>query len=186
MLRLAVWRPLSGLMPVATNVLFPYRSPAHYFLLAETETSAIVSAKNRTCCPGLRISKSAMKMLCPWDLPTEIMPLWQVQSEEKIEAFGSGWGFPGQKTFSLLLAPTADHVLLTLSRVLLSGIALYRDSARIDRAQVSAVFPQARSPAPRDSDFRVPDTRWHRLMKSGNPSIVVPYTPVILPRRHPG
>lgn len=66
------------------------------------------------------------------------------------------------------------------------GIALYRDSARIDRAQVSAVFPQARSLAPRDSDFRVPDTRWHRLMKSGNPSIVVPYTPVILPRRHQG
>jgi hypothetical protein len=29
-------------------------------------------------------------------------------------------GIPWIKTFSLLLAPTADHVLLTLSRVLLS------------------------------------------------------------------
>ena len=95
MLRLAAWPPLSGLMLAATNVLFPHRSLADHFLLAETETWVIVAAKNRTCCPGLRISNSVMKMLCPWDLPTEIMPLWQVQSEEKIEAFGSGWGFPG-------------------------------------------------------------------------------------------
>jgi hypothetical protein len=95
MLCLAAWRPLSGLMLAATNVLFPHRSLADHFLLAETETRVNVAAKNRACCPGLRISKSVMKMLCPRDLPTEIMPLWQVQSEEKIEAFGSGWGFPG-------------------------------------------------------------------------------------------
>ncbi|MFN9219597.1 MAG: hypothetical protein ACK6D0_17315 [Planctomyces sp.] len=38
MLRLAAWPPLSGLMLVATNVLFPHRSLADHFLLAETET----------------------------------------------------------------------------------------------------------------------------------------------------
>ena len=95
MLRLTAWPPLSGLMLAATTVLFPHRSLADYFLLAETETWATVAAKNRACCPGLRIDKAAMKMLCPRDLPKEVMPLWEVQSEEKIEAFDSGWGFPG-------------------------------------------------------------------------------------------
>ncbi len=60
---LAAWPPLSGLKLAATNVLFPHRSLADHFLLAETETRVIVAAKNRACCPGLRISKAAMKML---------------------------------------------------------------------------------------------------------------------------
>ncbi|MFN9295235.1 MAG: hypothetical protein ACK6EB_44740, partial [Planctomyces sp.] len=34
----------------------------------ETKTWVIVAAKNRACCPGSRIDKSAMKMLCPRDL----------------------------------------------------------------------------------------------------------------------
>jgi hypothetical protein len=53
----------------ATNVLFPHQSLADHSLLAETETWAIIAAENRACCPGLRIDKSAMKMLCPQDLP---------------------------------------------------------------------------------------------------------------------
>ncbi|MFO0251039.1 MAG: hypothetical protein ACK56X_17515 [Planctomyces sp.] len=68
MLRLVAWPPLSRLMLAAMNVLFPYRSLAAHFLLAETETWVTVAAKNRACCPGLRISKSVMKMLCPRDL----------------------------------------------------------------------------------------------------------------------
>ena len=38
--------------------------------VAETETWVTVAAKNRACCPGLRIDKAVMKMLCPRDLPT--------------------------------------------------------------------------------------------------------------------
>jgi hypothetical protein len=68
MLRLAVWRPLSGLMLAATNVLFPHRSLADHSWCAQTETWVTVAAKNRACCPGLRISNSIMKMLCPRDL----------------------------------------------------------------------------------------------------------------------
>ena len=60
---LAAWPPLSGLMLVATNVLFPDRALVDHSWCAQTETSAIVAAKNRACCPGLRISKAAMKML---------------------------------------------------------------------------------------------------------------------------
>ena len=63
MLRLAAWPPLSGLKLAATNVLFPHRSPADHFLLAETETWVTVAAKNHARCPGSRISKAAMKML---------------------------------------------------------------------------------------------------------------------------
>ena len=63
MLRLAAWPPLSGLMLVATNVLFPDRALVDHSWCAQTETSAIVAAKNRACCPGSRISKAAMKML---------------------------------------------------------------------------------------------------------------------------
>ena len=44
--------------------------PADYSWCAETETWVIVAAKNRACCPGLRIDKAVMKMLCPRDLPT--------------------------------------------------------------------------------------------------------------------
>jgi len=68
MLRLGAWLPLSGLKLAATNVLFPHRSLADHSWLAETETRVNVAAKNRACCPGSRISKSVMKMLCPRDL----------------------------------------------------------------------------------------------------------------------
>ncbi|MFN5286682.1 MAG: hypothetical protein ACK5KS_17840, partial [Planctomyces sp.] len=68
MLRLTAWPPLSGLKLAATNVLFPYRSLADHSWLAETETCVMVAAKNHACCPGLRISNSIMKMLCPRDL----------------------------------------------------------------------------------------------------------------------
>ncbi|MFN5624073.1 MAG: hypothetical protein ACK5DM_09015, partial [Planctomyces sp.] len=61
MLRLSAWLPLSGLKLAATNVLFPHRSLVDHFLLAETETSAMIAAKNRACCHGLRISKATMK-----------------------------------------------------------------------------------------------------------------------------
>jgi hypothetical protein len=67
MLRLAAWPPLSGLTLAATNVLFPHRSLANHSWCAQTETWVIVAAKNRACCPGLRISKATMKMLCPRD-----------------------------------------------------------------------------------------------------------------------
>jgi hypothetical protein len=67
MLRLAAWPPLSGLTLAATSVLFPHRSLADHSWCAQTETSAIVAAKNRACCPGLRTSKATMKMLCPRD-----------------------------------------------------------------------------------------------------------------------
>jgi hypothetical protein len=64
MLRLGAWLPLSGLMLAATNVLFPHRSLADHSWLAETETRVNVAAKNRACCPELRIGKSAMKKCC--------------------------------------------------------------------------------------------------------------------------
>jgi hypothetical protein len=56
------------------EVLFPHRSLADYFLLAETETWVIVAAKNHACCSKLRISKSVMKMLRPRDLPQMWIP----------------------------------------------------------------------------------------------------------------
>ena len=68
MLRLSAWLPLSGLKLAATKVLFPHRSLADHSWLAETETLVNVAAKNRACCPGLRISNSVMKVLCPRDL----------------------------------------------------------------------------------------------------------------------
>jgi hypothetical protein len=59
----SAWPPLSGLMLAATKVLFPYRSLADHSWLAQTETWAIVAEENRACCPGLRTSTAAMKML---------------------------------------------------------------------------------------------------------------------------
>jgi hypothetical protein len=50
-------------MLAATKVLFPYRSLADHSWLAQTETWAIVAEENRACCPGLRTSTAAMKML---------------------------------------------------------------------------------------------------------------------------
>jgi len=42
--------------------------PADHSWCAQTETWVTVAAKNRVCCPELRIGKSVMKMLCPRDL----------------------------------------------------------------------------------------------------------------------
>jgi hypothetical protein len=87
MLRLAVWPPLSGLMLAATNVLFPDRALVDHSWCAQTETSAIVAAKNRACCPGLRIDKSAIKMLCPRDLPASVRQKLTNLSRERNEDF---------------------------------------------------------------------------------------------------
>ncbi|MEY3226590.1 MAG: hypothetical protein RLZZ536_1209 [Planctomycetota bacterium] len=87
MLRLAAWPPLSGLTLAATSVLFPHRSPADHSLLAETETRVNVAAKNRACCRGLRTDKSAMKMLCPRDLPASVRQKLTNLSRERNEDF---------------------------------------------------------------------------------------------------
>ena len=107
MLRLAVWRPLSGLMPVATNVLFPYRSLADHSLLAETETWVTVSAKNRTCCSGLRISNSIMKMLCPRDLPLDLWTLaWQFEFDGALLSSAIRATFEPRRTAQWRAAPS--------------------------------------------------------------------------------